>query len=200
MPTTLKDSFDLSAGEKIFVPADTEHPVRIRSLAATLYYDDASTVSSSSNDGNISSGNSTDFVTGQWVTSTASNRVEVYDLSGVVTAELLNVDSTYANVSAYIGVFDGEGSTAVQIGPTEDYSALKYNVGSNKLVIEGNGDNVQIMGQLAINGATPAAAPDYTVTNPSTDRALNVSGDTTAQVAAVLGTLIADLTAMGILQ
>jgi hypothetical protein len=37
----------------------------------------------------------------------------------------------------------------------------------------------------------------YTVTNPSTDRALNVTTDTTAQVAAVLGTLIADLQARG---
>lgn len=40
----------------------------------------------------------------------------------------------------------------------------------------------------------------YTVTNPSTDRALNVTGDTTAQVAAVLGTLIADLQAAGVLK
>ena len=47
-------------------------------------------------------------------------------------------------------------------------------------------------------GVQPANA--YTVTNPSTDRALNVSGDTTAQVAAVLGTLIADLQANGALK
>ena len=40
----------------------------------------------------------------------------------------------------------------------------------------------------------------YTVTNPSTDRALNVSADTTAQVAAVLGTLIADLQTAGVLK
>lgn len=44
------------------------------------------------------------------------------------------------------------------------------------------------------------SANAYTVTNPSTDRALNVSGDTTAQVAAVLGTLIADLQAAGVLK
>jgi hypothetical protein len=40
----------------------------------------------------------------------------------------------------------------------------------------------------------------YTVTNPSTDRALNVTTDTTAQVAAVLGTLIADLQTAGVLK
>lgn len=40
----------------------------------------------------------------------------------------------------------------------------------------------------------------YSVTNPAVDRALNVTGDTTAQVAAVLGTLIADLQAAGVLK
>ena len=39
----------------------------------------------------------------------------------------------------------------------------------------------------------------YTVTNPTTDRSLNVTADTTAQVAAVLGTLIEDLKAAGVL-
>lgn len=39
----------------------------------------------------------------------------------------------------------------------------------------------------------------YTVTNGSTDRALNVTGDTTAQVAAVLGTLLGDLQSKNII-
>lgn len=44
------------------------------------------------------------------------------------------------------------------------------------------------------------SANAYTVTNPSTDRALNVTADTLPQVAAVLGTLIADLQASGVLK
>ncbi len=53
---------------------------------------------------------------------------------------------------------------------------------------------------ISFFAATPVARPSaYTITNASTDRGLNVSGDTTAQVAAVLGTLIADLQAYGIL-
>ena len=52
---------------------------------------------------------------------------------------------------------------------------------------------------VGFNGQTPLAPPDYTVTNGSVDRALNVTGDTTAQVAAVLGTLITDLIAAGLL-
>jgi hypothetical protein len=39
----------------------------------------------------------------------------------------------------------------------------------------------------------------YTVTNPTTDRALNVTGDTLPQGLAVLGTLIADLQTYGLL-
>lgn len=64
--------------------------------------------------------------------------------------------------------------------------------------IEGFGSSADTLGFF---GATPVARPAaYTVTNASTDRALNVSADTTAQVAAVLGTLIADLQSLGLLQ
>lgn len=48
--------------------------------------------------------------------------------------------------------------------------------------------------------APAARAAAYTVTNPTTDRGLNVTGDTLAQVAQVVGTLIADLQAYGLLQ
>lgn len=44
--------------------------------------------------------------------------------------------------------------------------------------------------EVGRNFGTTAA---YSITNPSADRALNVTGDTLAQVAAVLGTLIQDL-------
>jgi hypothetical protein len=53
---------------------------------------------------------------------------------------------------------------------------------------------------VGFNNATPIARPTYTVTNPTTDRALNVTADTLAQGLAVLGTLIADLQSYGLLQ
>lgn len=53
---------------------------------------------------------------------------------------------------------------------------------------------------VAFNAQTPAARPDYTVTNPSTDRAFDVSSAAIGEVRAVLGTLIADLIAIGLLQ
>jgi hypothetical protein len=52
---------------------------------------------------------------------------------------------------------------------------------------------------LAFYGATGAAQTTYTVTNHTDDRALNESADTVAQVANVLGTLINDLKAKGLL-
>jgi len=49
-------------------------------------------------------------------------------------------------------------------------------------------------------GTTPVAQSSaYTVSNGSTDRALDVTGDSLAQVAAVLGTLIGDLQALGLI-
>ncbi len=51
-----------------------------------------------------------------------------------------------------------------------------------------------------LNGTAPSAtSAAYTVTNPTTDRALNVTADTLAQGLQVLGTLIADLQAKGII-
>jgi len=52
---------------------------------------------------------------------------------------------------------------------------------------------------LGFFGVTPVArSAAYTVTNPTTDRALNVTADTLAQGLAVLGTLILDLQLLGL--
>lgn len=66
--------------------------------------------------------------------------------------------------------------------------------------------NAQIRARIRKNDASYATqvvsgpqSSAYTVTNPTTDRALNVTADTLPQVAEVLGTLIADLQAAGIL-
>ena len=60
-------------------------------------------------------------------------------------------------------------------------------------------------GTLVLSGSTRTrvdkftTSATYTVTNPTTDRSLDVTGDTLAQVAQVLGTLIADLKAIGLI-
>lgn len=54
--------------------------------------------------------------------------------------------------------------------------------------------------KLSFWNATPVVQPAaYTVANPTTDRALDVTGDTLAQGLAVLGTLISDLKSVGLL-
>jgi hypothetical protein len=51
---------------------------------------------------------------------------------------------------------------------------------------------------LAFNSATPMAAPNYTVTNPSTQRALDVSTADLATLRTVVGTVISDLILYGL--
>ena len=59
--------------------------------------------------------------------------------------------------------------------------------------------NLSCAGQFAVNGATPAAAPDYTSSSFSTNR--TITGSTSAaDTTDVLATLITDLIAIGILQ
>ncbi len=69
--------------------------------------------------------------------------------------------------------------------------------GSFVELFRARGDSVT-QAQMAWHGQTPITQPDYTITNPTTDRALNVTGDSLAQVAAVLGTVIQDLIDYGI--
>jgi hypothetical protein len=72
------------------------------------------------------------------------------------------------------------------------------------IAIRTGGGNHQFGGTAStlfgVRGATPIAAPDYTVTNPSTDRAFDASAALLAEVRNVLGTVIADLIAVGIFQ
>jgi hypothetical protein len=68
----------------------------------------------------------------------------------------------------------------------------------NPAVIEGFGAAGQ---KLGFFGATPVARPAaYTVTNVTADRAYDANATTLDELADVLGTLIADLQAYGLLQ
>jgi len=72
----------------------------------------------------------------------------------------------------------GEGRTRLQVGGTTRFEANSTGIG--------------------LFGVSPVArSAAYTVANPTTDRALNVTGDTLAQGLAVLGTLILDLQLLG---
>lgn len=71
--------------------------------------------------------------------------------------------------------------------------------GATKLTLDSSG-NMTLLGQFACNGASPAAAPDWTVTSHSTDRSFNADSLSAGELADVVGTLITDLIAIGILQ
>lgn len=84
-------------------------------------------------------------------------------------------------------------------GAVINYANGDYTVTHSAGLLTTSG-KLKVGGNFAANGATPAAAPDYTVTNPTTNRALDVTGATLAQGMQVLGTVISDLIAMGLYQ
>jgi hypothetical protein len=123
------------------------------------------------------------------------------------------------------GIYIGQNKITGQAGPEvyDPNSVVIYEITGSKATAEPivgtwkRGDIVynsapsagSVFGWVCVTAGTPGTwvpfagvqpANAYTVANPSTDRALNVTGDTTAQVAAVLGTLIADLQANGVLK
>jgi hypothetical protein len=77
-----------------------------------------------------------------------------------------------------------------------------YRVGANDIALVAAGAEV-VRGNatgVGFNGVTPVARPDYTVTNPTTDRAFDAGAAALAEVRNVLGTVIADLIAVGLFQ
>lgn len=105
----------------------------------------------------------------------AAGAMSLVDVTNAAT--LLNIDSTNTRIQANIAL--------------ETATGIALNIGG---ALNHDGSTVGLFGHAP--SAQPAA---YTVTNPTTDRALNVTADTLAQVAQVLGTLIADLQTMGVI-
>ncbi len=126
------------------------------------------------------------------------------DLIGRVIHTALNdadEDTTFAYMQAYIT----DASNGTEKGK------IRFNVASGTdggvdtvLTLEGTTTDgkpaCQVEGYFSANGATPAAAPNYTVSNLSTDRALDCDSTSDAEVADVLGQVITDLIAIGIFQ
>jgi hypothetical protein len=92
----------------------------------------------------------------------------------------------------YIAI-DADQSDSFRIGTAST-------IGSNISMEIDTSHNVKFHGQFSCNGQTPAAAPNYTVSNLSTDRALDCDSTSDAEVADVLGQVITDLIAVGIFQ
>jgi hypothetical protein len=57
-----------------------------------------------------------------------------------------------------------------------------------------------VAGTVGFNGATPAARPTYAVSNEAADRTYDANATSINELSDILGTLINDLTAIGLLQ
>lgn len=101
-----------------------------------------------------------------------------------------------------------EDSVEIQLGASSDLRL--YHDGTNSIVRTDTGGlrlqfstnnrmEVNTTG-VGFNGATPIARPDYTITNPTTNRSIDVSAITHAQLAQVVGTMIQDFINYGLYQ
>ena len=113
-------------------------------------------------------------------------------MNGAMTAD----SSNYALLQGssgdtYLNAASGQG-ISVRTAHNEEMSIVAGAVLVN--------NDLKVSGEVGFNGATPAARPDYTTTNVTTDRSYNANATTIDELADILGTLIADLTAIGLLQ
>lgn len=127
----------------------------------------------------------------QWYDTDAASDEKLWRVHAAGTQMLFDTrtDADGAGANWMAATRSGTTVTAAGINAT---TVNLQSGGTTKFQINGSG--------VAFWGQTPAARPDYTVTNPTTDRALNVTADTLAQGLAVLGTVIADLIAIGLFQ
>ncbi len=90
----------------------------------------------------------------------------------------------------------GAAVASVEIGNATDNPPCSF-LGTGAVSM---GGTLAVTGNVGFNGASPAAMPNYTVTNPTTNRSLDVAAAAIGTVRQVLGTVIADLIAIGLYQ
>lgn len=128
------------------------------------------------------------------------------------TDDLLTV-SRAASTDAAVGLLVS-GDTEYRLSSTAA-GELKWSTGSasadlrlrrsasNTLTVDdgsGGAAKLAVTGNVGFNGASPAAAPDYTVTNGTTDRSYNANSTTLDELADVVSTVISDLISVGLFQ
>lgn len=152
------------------------------------------------------SGNSIYALTVQHLGGTVSRNGLYVNTSGSSANTNALLVQTGSNASALI--IDGAGNTGIGTGITLPTTRLRIGSAASSsstfAVLISNAENTTLFslrndGAFAFRGGTVAIPSTYTVTNPTVNRSINVTGITTGQVAQVLGTLISDLQARGIL-
>ena len=120
-----------------------------------------------------------------------------------------NQDVIYARLqSSILAVADGDEIGQFKIGTMSNGALIQDGIlviGQANDTVDitlgaGTTSSTKVTGYFAANNATPAAAPNYTISNLSADRALDCDSTSDAEVADVLGQVITDLIAIGIFQ
>lgn len=100
----MADFFAVGSSTALFVTATPERQVRItNSSGGTLYYKTTSDVSSSSNDGNLTAGQSLNTSTGQFVISASGTNVIVEQFTAVTAPDVSVTDDLSVTDDATIG-------------------------------------------------------------------------------------------------
>jgi hypothetical protein len=130
---------------------------------------------------------------------------------------LLRVNDSTNGVDSSLEVIeDGEGTDTpikistekIEIIPPNTDSTTMFEVsdngGTSLLTVDSTNDQViirkaKVLGNFACNGKIPASMQDYTVTNEVANRTYDANAASVSILADVLGTLINDLIAIGLL-
>lgn len=133
-----------------------------------------------------------------WVNASFSGVLALDDLTDVIitspaTKETIRYNGTnFVNAALSVDDLSNE-ATVVRTTQPEGRDIAFGTVTGSKIATTSSQ-------KIAFWGATPVARPaSYTIANGTTDRALDVTGDTLAQGLAVLGTLLQDLQSIGVI-
>ena len=122
-------------------------------------------------------------------------------------------ETSYSSIRGQVGASSGAMAAGAEEGAL-NLSAMSNGTSRSGILIKGTASDTvdidigygaasltKVKGYFAANGATPAAAPDYTVNNKTgTTRTIDCDGTDTAVLAENVGQLINDLIAIGLLQ
>jgi hypothetical protein len=135
-----------------------------------------------------------------------AHHVDFDDLTTWPTDETMVIGGHVPNASGLLAIGDrvaiysrdagtGDRSLALQASDDDDNNEVQIVAGTTPAPkIRANGTGIGFYGQ------TPVSRPDYTTSNVTTDRTFDANATTTDELADVLGTLIADLIAVGLIQ
>jgi len=178
-----------------FFSATAEQQLKLTNISnTTLYYDDAATVSASSNDGNLTQGQTATFTTGQWIIPSANTQVLVEYKKGITFQDVTVSDDLVVSDDATI-TDDLAVTGLATVGETLGVTGVTSTIGG--IVTGGATPTTAAKGVTFGTGADPATLYRSAANTLTTDDALIATGGVTstgtlaATNAATVGTTLA---------